>query len=338
MHRFIASCVCCTMLLAVPVAVFVLPKRDILEGERRKAAAFPDLPRKIFWVSEIKRFFSGFDGFFADHFPWRDVLLSLSVGWYELTGDNLDISKCYRGKENWLFLGNRWSRCVDKLQGRVMFSEKTLQRQVEYYMKMHNAARNNGARFVIFIGPNKSSVYPEYLPPFVTPAAKRFITPLYEALRKAGITVYDPTERLLNKKSDGLLYYRTDTHWNGRGAYEAFKGFKEYIGLPLLPSCTFVAGSEYRGDLVNIGGFKRFPLSKGDNDAPRWDPPLSHAISEKTAWIFGDSFAQALKIYMQATFERTTFFSHNKFEQMMSSHNQKPDLIIWVVVERSFAE
>jgi len=338
MNKFITSCVLCAILFVTPVAVFVFQKTSTLEGERRKIAAFPDVPKMIA-VGEIKRFFREFDVFFADHFPLRGSLLSLSSRLHEVTSSDLDMGKCYSGKESWLFLGNDYGRTVDKLQGRVTLSKAALRRLVEYYAGMSSSARSSGADFVIFIGPNKSSVYPEYLPSFVTPAKRRFITPLVEALRDAGVKVYDPTERLIKKKADGILYYRTDTHWNGRGAYEAFEGFREYIGLPALPLCTFVAGAElHKGDLVDIGGFEDFPLSVGDSDNPRWDPPLSHSVSEKTAWIFGDSFAGALGSYMRATFAQIRSFRHQEFEQAMSSHEQKPDIIIWVVVERSFAQ
>ena len=143
----------------------------------------------------------------------------------------------------------------------------------------------------------------------------------------------------MKKKAEGILYYRTDTHWNKRGAYEAFSEFAKYVGLPELPRCTFVADElEHKGDLVSMGGFEHFPLSKGDTDEPRWDPALSHSVSDKTAWIFGDSFAGALRPYMQATFGQIRSFRHSEFDQAMSSHEQEPDIIIWVIVERHFAQ
>lgn len=336
MSRFITSCVLCAALFITPAAVFVFQKTDTLEVERRKIAEFPDVPEKI-RARDIKRFFNGFDVFFADHFPLRDALLSLSIGLHEATSDSLDMDKCYRGKKNWLFLGNGYGRCVDKLQGIIALSGTSLQRQAEDYIQKHEAARQIGAEFVIFIGPNKSSIYSEYLPPVITPAPKRFITPLVESLRSAGVKIYDPTERLISRKNTGLLYYRTDTHWNGRGAYEAFEGFREYVGLPELPALSFMGAEAYRGDLVDIGGFKRFPLSKGDTAAARWDIPVPHAVSGKTAWIFSDSFIGALSPYIAVTFAKIKFFSQHEFEAAMSSTYTKPDIIIWVIVERNFA-
>lgn len=349
MNKFITSCVLCATLFITPVAVFVFQKTDALEGERRKIATFPDLTERI-WARGIKRFFSGFDSFFADHFPLRDTLLSLSVGLHKATGDNLNMDKCYRGKENWLFLGNSYNRCVDKLQGVIVLSGDSLKRQTEAYMKRRDAAENSGAEFFIFVGPNKSSIYPEYLPPVVVPAQRRFISPLLDTLKEAGVKVFDPTGQLVEEKSGGILYYRTDTHWNARGAYKAFEGFRTWTGLPELPSLSLDEAPAHGGDLIDIGGYRhrRFPLSVGDNFTLHWSVPPSlheegglitntHAASAKTAWVFGDSFAGALRPYISAMFKSVRFFKHEEFETAISSQLSKPDMIIWVIVERNFA-
>lgn len=347
MNKLVLSYLSAALLSIVPMAVFITPDAERLESERRRIAAFPDLPATL-QPGEIERYFRGIDDFFADHFPLRASLLRLSMALHEAGGDSLNMDKCYRGKENWLFLGNSYGQCVDKLQGRVVLSGDGLKRQTEAYAKIHDAAKNSGAEFFIFIGPNKSSIYPEYLPPVIIPAQRRFISPLLEALKAAGVNVYDPTGRLLAKKSGGILYYRTDTHWNARGAYEAFEGFGIWAGLPELPPPSFVEAPTRGGDLVNIGGYANFPLSAGDSFALHWPLPPSlheedglrtnlHAVSGKTAWVFGDSFAEALEPYITGTFKKVRFFKHGDFEAAMSSRLSKPDMLFWVVVERDFA-
>lgn len=87
----------------------------------------------------------------------------------------------------------------------VMFSVnssalRSYMRQTKEYEEIHDAAKNCGAEFFIFIGPNKSSIYPEYLPPVIVPGQRRFIAPLLDTLNDAGIKAYDPTARLIAKK------------------------------------------------------------------------------------------------------------------------------------------
>ena len=348
MNKFFISCTLAALLFIIPGAAFVAPDSGSVESERRQIAAFPEMPSKL-RASHIKRFFRGIDSFFADRFPLRSPLLRLSMALHEAGGDSLDIDKCYRGKENWLFLGNSYGRCVDKLVGRVVLLGDNLKRQTEAYVKIRNVAENCGAEFFLFVGPNKSSIYPEYLPPVVIPAQRRYMTPLVDSLSRAAVKVYDPTKRLVEAKTSGILYYRTDTHWNARGAYEAFEGFREWAGLPVLPPLSFAQSVAHSGDLVDIGGYKSFPLSAGDNFTLHWSafPELqekdglisnTHAASNKTAWVFGDSFVEALRPYIIAEFKEVRFFKHGEFESATSSQLSKPDSIFWIIVERDFAQ
>ena len=347
MNKFRISCLFAALLCVVPVAALVLPEPETVDLERRTIAAFPELPEKL-RSRTVKRYFRGIDAFFADRFPLRGELLDMIRVAYEFSGDNMDMNRCYRGKDNWLFLGDGYGRSVEKLQGRAVLQGKSLREQAAAYEKRRDAAARRGAEFFIFIGPNKSSVYPEFLPPVIIPAPRRFITPLVEALRATSVNVYDPTERIKAAKSKGLLYYRTDTHWNVLGAYEAFEGFREYARLPELPFLSFADGPEFASDLIHIGGYKSFPLSLGDNFILNWRTPLEmkeengliinpRATSGKTVWVFGDSFRGALGPYFIATFTEIRFFHHNDFDSVMASELPKPDMIVWVMVERHFA-
>lgn len=347
MTKFIISCALTVVIFIASIAMFIIPRSGYLENERRKITDFPTIPSKI-RAKEIKAYFRQIDSFFTDHFPLRDSLLSMSTV-FEAYGDSLDINKCYTGRDNWLFLGNNYVRCVDQLQGLVVLSAENLRRETNRYRNIQAAATKEGSDFIIFIGPNKSSVYPEYLPPVVTPARQRFVTPLIVSLQKEGIKCHDPTDYLKSMKHKGLLYYRSDTHWNALGAHEAFDSFRKYAELPKMPLLTLSDAPEYYGDLVGIGGYKNFIPLPGDNYILNWNHPItiqekdgafinSHATTNKSAWVFGDSFAAALKPYIIATFESVHFYSHGEFKSIMSANNQKPDMIIWIIVERNFAQ
>jgi hypothetical protein len=344
MHKFPLTCLLTALLALAPLCVVFAPSVWNAESERRAIAAFPEWPA-ITRANAVKDFFRGVDAFFADRIPLRPWLLSLSQWLHELGGDNLDNDKCCKGKGNWLFLGNWYDHYMDKLQGTPPLSEDMLRHWTRYYKQLHDKVRQSGAAFYLFIGPNKSAVYPEYLPPMIIPAKERFSLPLEKALDELGVAVYDPTDRLVKAKPTGLLYYRTDTHWNKRGAYEAFTGFAAYAGLPPLPPLSFVQAGVHNGDLLAIGGYNNFPLSPDDNCAIAWAVPPGwsekdglatnpRAAGDKTAWIFGDSFAGALAPYCMAMFKETRFFKHEEFEARMDAETPKPDMVIWVIVDR----
>jgi hypothetical protein len=329
--------------------VAVAPEPGYLTGERRRPVEFPTWP-KLRRTRSVKEFFRGVEAFFADHFPGRNVFLALAADLREAAGF-VERDNCYPGRKNWLFLGDNYNRGVSKLLGFVFLSPNDLLRQRVYYKEKAETARAIGAEFVIFIGPNKSSVYPEYLPPVIRPAPERFVTPLVASLKEAGLKIYDPTDRLKRMKDKGLLYYRTDTHWNALGAYEAFEGFLVYMGLSPLPPCTLTESPALvKGDLVAIGGYDEFPLATGDSFELKWgdSPPAwreengrylnARATSDKSVWVFGDSFAEALRPYLAATFQEVRLFKREEFEAVLDSLKPGPDLIIWEVVERGFGD
>lgn len=337
MGKFFLSCGVCVLLFVLPIVTFISDASSILKNERRAITTFPSFPDKIS-VHQVKEFFLKFDKAFADHFPQRKNLLSLSLGLYEITQENIDLTECYRGKDGWLFLGNKYAQCVDKLEGIIKLAGEGLQKEIDAYVMLNDMIHQAGSKLAVFIGPNKSSIYAEFLPAYLNPASVRYVTPLVEGLHARGVTVYDPVERLLKKKEEGLLYFRTDTHWNLRGAFEAFEGFRQVMHLPPLPSLDFAEGGIYSGDLVGIGGFQRFLPASGDAPELHWRIAPARPVSRKTAWIFADSFGEALRPYMTAMFTDAQFYKHADFTRMLSSPRQKPDLIVWIMVERNFGQ
>ena len=349
MGKYILSCLVVLALVAVPVTVMVLPDSVLLENERRKANTFPSLAGKKLQTREIKKWFKNLDAYFADNFPLRNSLVGIALALHEDSYESSDMNVCIRGMENWLFLGNNGARCVDKLQGLISITDAALTSQADAFLQKHARAKELGADFYIFIGPNKSSVYPEFLPPVIKPSEKRFLTPLVNALAAAKVKVFDPTDLLVKKKNLGLLYFRTDTHWNYLGAYEAYKGFLEHYGLPALPVPTLKEAEHLGGDLVEMGGYKKFPLSTGDNftlawdngDTVKWDNRVAtnpEAVVPKLVWVFGDSFVSGLQPFITASFREVRFFSLDDFDATISSDLPKPDLILWIHVERNFAQ
>ena len=351
MNRFCLSMLLTALILVAPLAVFVAPEGAYLIDERRRPAEFPDWPEKIRSRS-VKNFFRGIEAFWADHFPGRATLLALAANLHITTG-LADMDKCYPGRENWLFLGDSYGLGVSKLCGDVFLAPDALKRQTVRYKKMDEAARAVGAEFAIFIGPNKSSVYPEYLPPVIIPAPERFVTPLVASLQQKGLKVYDPTDHLKRRKDKGLFYYRAGTHWNALGAYEAFAGFLDYMGLPPLPPLTLTASQDLaigNNELVDMCGYVDFPLTTGDSFELNWQVPLewrneggnylnAQATTDKSVWLFGDSFVNALRPYLAATFKEVKFFlAGEKIEAVLSAGETGPDLVILEIVERGFGD
>lgn len=271
----------------------------------------------------------------------------------------------FRGKGNWLFLGNAYNDTVAKLKLSVMPTEKQLTTTKGLFTTLCSESARYNTRVVLIIGPDKPSVYPEYLPDELVPSHKKYLSYFLDELKKVqNLTVYDPTDDLLkSKSSEGLLYWMTDTHWNNKGAFLAYKDFSKVFGLP-VPEVSFKPGSVHRGDLIDIAKLKEFPLHSEDNwdvvwkRKPNWlEKEIPHEqktsfgsttvvinqkpLSDKTVWVIGDSFASALKQYFNATFKEVYYVGHwdakhNNISQQLAVAEKKPDMIVIVKVERSF--
>jgi peptidoglycan/LPS O-acetylase OafA/YrhL len=271
----------------------------------------------------------------------------------------------YEGKDGWLFLGNSYDDTVAKLKLAKIPTQQSLNDVEAAFAKVSEAAARNGIKFSLIVGPNKSSIYPEYLPDGINPSDIRYSSFFLTQLRGiSGLTIYDPTnDLLLAKDKEGLLYWKTDTHWNNKGAFLAFTGFSKLLNLP-PPNVSFKQGETHSGDLIGISKLKNFPLDPQDNwevvwkDNPIWiekeipneqKTTFGHAtlvsndkpISDQYVWVVGDSFASALKQYFNVTFSKVRYVGHwgqklTTLPDEIDKAEKKPDLIVVVRVERSF--
>jgi len=271
----------------------------------------------------------------------------------------------YRGKEDWLFLGNSYDNTVAKLKLAIVPSESEIEDTTEIFSKIAETGAKYNTKVALILGPNKSSIYPEYLPDKFVPSSKKYVSFFLDKLNNiSNLNVYNPTNDFLRlKKTEGILYYMTDTHWNNKGAFLAYLGFSNLFALP-VPQVKFQQDLTHSGDLIEISKLNNFPLHPEDNWDVIWknkpvltikeisneqktsfDSPYistnQNSLSDKYIWVVGDSFTSSLKQYFNATFKEVSFIGHwdkklKGLPEELTKADRKPDMIIVVRVERSF--
>ena len=136
------------------------------------------------------------------------------------------------GKDRWFFLGDRYantrtnSRKDGNDQEAVNASKSIASAQAAWKIWFEE---RGVAEYKILIGPNKSTVFPEYAPAWASPPDTSTTDTLY-AKDLAAVYV-DVRQQLLNSKSLVRPYYRTDTHWNDYGAGVAYQEFFNSIAV-----------------------------------------------------------------------------------------------------------
>jgi peptidoglycan/LPS O-acetylase OafA/YrhL len=279
--------------------------------------------------------------------------------------ENINRLAWYQGKGDWLFLGNAYSHCVAKLTLSITPAKEEVEATHEIFSQIAKAGEKYNTKIVLIMGPDKSSVYSEYLPDDIAPSKLKYSSFFLESLREIpNLTVYDPTENLINlKKTQGILYWMTDSHWNNKGAFFAYLGFLKLFGLP-EPQIEFQQGSVHSGDLINISRLKNFPLHREDSwdviwkNKPSWTEkeipneqktPFGSStvvenhipLSDQYIWVVGDSFSGALRQFFNATFKQVRYVGQwsDKLKDLpadLVATGKKPDMIVIVRVERSF--
>lgn len=169
-------------------------------------------PKPTFeWSSNaVAKYPSQFTPYFDDHFGFRSSLLRLNqlinLHVFGVTGTSTGVY----GKERWLFLRDEIENDFQPLDPVVL--DKIVLNLVSYQRWFE--ARD--IEFLFVVVPNKSSIYPEYLPRGVKPDSSRSrLSQLEQSLGE--IELLDLREPLIQAKDRERVYYKTDTHWSGAG-------------------------------------------------------------------------------------------------------------------------
>jgi hypothetical protein len=89
------------------------------------------------------------------------------------------------------------------------------------------------------IAPDKQTIYPEMMPPYLSPngrtRADQLIAYLHDTHSPANIIDLRPV--LTAAKREGLIYFPQDSHWNGRGYFAAYREISRQLRswFPDLP-------------------------------------------------------------------------------------------------------
>lgn len=272
-----------------------------------------------------------------------------------------------KGKDDFLFLGDKNEKIIRKLTLSIRPTEKQLKASTKIFGNITKEAAKYGTKVVLLIGADKARIYPQYLPDQIHLSKVRYLDFFLAELRKNKyLTIYDSEPDLLAaaKINENFIYHRTDSHWNSKGAYIAYTAFLKELGIPPIDVTFTLINSKY-GDIADIAGLKKKDLTfhNDDNFEVSFNSPQdvkctyigfthisfgnnedcinSLAPIDKKVWVIGDSFSIALREYFSATFKNVYFMGH-WHEQLpilpkeIAESKEKPDIVVIVKIARSF--
>ena len=159
--------------------------------------------------------------------------------------------------------------------------------------------------------PNKASLYSEYLPDsWIEQQGERRLEAIDKILRKENRINYLNLTPVFAKHKKYPIYWKTDTHWNGFGAYIAYYNLMHQlnVGGSIVP---FKSGlSKRRGDLVKMLG-----TSKVDYEIT---PELSPIQGQYKEFVPHENYKQTLPKKGDKVLLLTDSFGNRELKNLLS--------------------
>ena len=297
---------------------------------------------------------------FNDSFPGRSDLITTFSFLKMKLGDTV-FSQLLAEKDGFFEYTNGgnlddYQNTIDHSKDVTISIQKNLQ-IINEYLKKKNIS------LVLVVAPNKATIYPEKIPDKIVkinPESR--LDMLVNLLKKQGPDILiDLRPALLKGKKTERIYYKTDSHWNARGAFIGYATIFQYLSqtypelkpnlsyhskiiksqpavldLPSLVGATFLKEPRTTFDIESsmLRSFETI-----DNQGFRTRTFVIPGSRLPRVLIYHDSFFNPLLKPIASHFSLTTFHHLLSYTESSLPVNQieiiKPDIVIIEVVERS---
>ncbi len=233
------------------------------------------------------------------------------------------------GKDGWYFITH--DSTLEDYRGSNLYTTAQLQVILQNFINMRDTLEENGIKFVVFLAPNKESIYSEYMPDSYGPRAPYTrIEQVYDLI-KDEVTVIYPEEMLREAKVKYPMetYYKTDPHWNAIGTYLCSKLLMEELGvkMPELEDLTITAEETDDLTCAQLLG-RKIPDTEYTVTGYENLPKLNERIL-----ICGDSFGMSISDCISPIVS-DCFIIHRDYYEPELPYMREDTVLIYEVVER----
>ncbi len=329
-------------------------KKETDSLEKRDLASFPE-----FHISNIWKFFFGYQTYFEDHFAFRNEFLR----WNGLTRLHFFKSspvpqKMEFGKDEWLFAsGTNFIEFTSK-----PFSQDELKLISLNLEIMTKWFADKKVKYYFACLPIKARIYPEKLTDLMSKQLEfSRLNQLYDYLKgNDKINFIDARYELIEGRKTRDTYIKSDTHWNTFGAYLGYRKIMQTMQKD-FPDLVYYNLSDYRidtvetqgGDLLMFMGLTegikfnnyKFNLLSG-KEAKSVTPPTGPKHNKRTyvselqkspnkykLFVVRDSYSEFLKLFTSNSFERV-FYDWRPIPEISNIAAEKPDIVLHEMLER----
>lgn len=327
--------------------------------ENREKEDFP-----ILSIKNYTEYNHLFEAWYNDALPYRDYLIQSNrkltfYGFKESASQSVIV-----GKDSWLFFNDT----MPDYKRNNLYTSGQLEALCTRLMVNQNYFHKRNIEFIVFIAPNKASIYGEsFLPSYIRRENNQSRTEqLVDYIRQnSNIKIIFPQEELIEitkEYPEYPLYFHLDTHWNYLGGYCGTKALLRELNIE-LPEIEEIVLEETNSplfiwngyDLANMMGMTgeltqdvNYEITCGSDTIINWngdttsDPNAFYSLCQTTStaadhrkiMFIRDSFGSAMLPPMASEF--SDIYSPHMDSTIDSNtiDTIQPDVVIFEFVER----
>ena len=267
--------------------------------------------------SNFVDFPKNYEAYFNDYLPFRNELIVLKNN---IDGLFNELYKYAKGANGMLFHKDY----IKFNTGEIDFSSEELDTIKNILILFRDELKKRNIELVLFIAPNKESIYYEFIPQYIKLKDISTIDKLVSYLKEnTDINVIYPKYEMLKYKNKYELYYKEDVHWNSIGGYigylelmKALNMTNELVPIENVKILKDDSLDQYK--LTNytknhfriIEGANKHYYSKQDN---YYSFSKSDITNSKNILFIRDSYGYHMFNYIASSFNSTIFLHRSIF-------------------------
>jgi len=318
------------------IDILVLDKGKVGHAlqEKRIKAEKPE-----FRLDSLHQFGTAYKPYYNDRFPFRNSWIYLN-NFIKIRGFGVSpLDKVVLGKDDWLFMGRQNFETDETEYFRAIkpFTHEELEQWRVTLEQRRDWLNKRGIDYLFVMAPNKSTLYPQFMPSRFRKVGKQSRwDQLYAHLKEhSTVEVLDLREAMKKAGESYRVYRKGDTHWNQYGAFMAYRQIiqtlaRYFPGLTPMPLedfeisykdrpggdlaiMLFLQNRVFRENAVSLTPRRKLHSVRGKKiDFKHARVRQSVVICPKgelpTALLVHDSFTQRLKPYLSEHFSRIIYF------------------------------
>ncbi|MGN0428164.1 MAG: hypothetical protein ACI4F0_10210 [Agathobacter sp.] len=309
---------------------------------------------------------SSFEKYYSDNLPWRNTLISLNALVSNYIYKESITDSAILGQEGWRFFKEE----IPCYKGINLMTEEEIEQNINYLLEIKQKFASENCRFVVFIPPNKESIYSDMLPNYIKQVSlDRRVYQMIDYINENDIDldiIYPRRELSLFRINNPQyqIYFKNDTHWNNLGAYVGTKELLRYLDVEIPPVTELElkgspdGSSAYGGyDMANASGMAAF-LSDTNYEIMGWTNNSmvvyegmpynsleefygegrtynSQPKRESKIVFVRDSYGTAMYPILASVY-REMYSIHKAYVNWDNVVCEEPDIVIYEAVERGW--